>query len=186
MNSPLYSITYKVNSKRPYLPSYEILSAFVGQNDVIIELSTDMLMNVQSNVHEYAKKYLDKLNSAFSLEYCSRKVPSAQKPSVLGFLFQTQKKIEADELIIDIPNTIWTDERFMEMLPVHGAKYYITKEPAKDRNILNRIWCMPEEEKGDTFKFILNDYPWYGKMGISVSSLDENELRRLLGLVKKV
>lgn len=188
MALPLYTITYKEDLKRPYYPSYQILTALIGKSDVFIELNSDLAVASANDRLDTVKNYQETAGSIPGIEFRSRKIPSAQRPTILGFLFETQKKLEAEELVVFIPNSVWTGEKFMEALPVNGARYYITKEPGTavtglpdGRSILEGFWNMTDEDKANIFKFILFDTPFLGRMGITACGTDEKGLFELLG-----
>ncbi len=188
MALPLYTITYKEDPKRPYHPSYQILTALIGQSGVFIELNSDLAVASANDRLNTVRDYQETARSIPGIEFRSRKIPSAQKPTILGFLFESQKKLEAEEFVVFIPNSVWNDEKFMETLPVNGARYYITKEPGiavtelpDGRSILDGFWNMTDEEKADIFKFILFDTPFLGRMGITACGTNEPELFELLG-----
>lgn len=188
MALPLYTITYKEDPKRPYYPSYQILTALIGQSGVFIELNSDLAVAAPSDRLNTVRNYKEIAGSIPGIEFRARKIPSAQRPAILGFLFESQKKLEAAELLVFVPNSVWNGEKFMETLPVNGARYYITKGPATaatglpdGRSILDGFWNMTDEEKEDIFKFILFDNPSLGRMGITACGTDEPELSELLG-----
>ncbi len=191
MDLPLYTISYKEDLKRPYYASYQILTALIGQSGVFIELNSDLAVVAPNDRLNTVRNYKQIAGSVPGIEFRSRKIQSAQRPTILGFLFETQKKLEAEELVVFIPNSVWTGDKFMEALPINGARYYITKEPEGEvtglpdvRSILEGFWNMTDEDKADMFKFILFDHPFLGRMGITACGTDEQELFELLG--KKV
>jgi hypothetical protein len=188
MALPIYTITYKEDPKRPYYPSYQILTALIGQSDVFIELNSDLAVASTNDRMGTVRNYQETAGLIPGIEFRSRRIPSAQRPTILGFQFGTQKKLEAEEIVMFIPKSVWNSEKFMETLPVNGARYYITKETGiavtglpDGRSILEGFWNMTDGEKADIFKFILFDTPHLGRMGMAACATDEPELLELLG-----
>ncbi|HEX2945551.1 MAG TPA: hypothetical protein VHT96_06320 [Clostridia bacterium] len=185
---PIYTISYKGDPKRPYYPSYQILTALIGQSGVFIELNSDLTVTAKNDRLDTVRKYKEIVSAIPGIEFRSRKIPSVQRPMILGFPIQARKKLEAEELVAFIPKSVWDDEKFMEALPVDGARYYIAKEPEEaltglpdSRSILEGFWGMAEENKAEIFKFILFDTPVLGRMGITSCGTDEQELSGLFG-----
>lgn len=178
---PQYSITYRTNSKKPNHASYDILSALKENNDVIIEISTDLFFDSGANKEDYVNQFLNAINS-LNIKYIHRKIPSAKKPSIFGFSIESKKKVEAHEIIAYVPDGVWAEGSLRDNLPISGARYYITKEPMGDTNILNDIRNMSEEEKAGIFRLIIFDLALLGQIGINSSFLEAGELNRLLGL----
>lgn len=188
MGLPLYTISYKADPKRPYYPSYQILTALIGQSGVFIELNSDLAVAAQNDRLDTVRNYKETVGKVTGIEFRSRRLPSAHRPTILGFQFETQKKHEAEELVVFIPNNVWSGEKFMETLPVNGARYYIAKEHGNaamempdGHSVLEGFWNMNDEDKADIFKFILFDTPFLGRMGITACNTDERELFELLG-----
>lgn len=183
MDSPQFSLSYKVNYEQVDTKiSYDILSALKGDNDVIIEVNSSLANVAKSEGEDSAIAFLQKIRS-LGLDYSYRKVPAATKQSFLAQLFGGGKKENlAHEVLAYVPDKVWRDESFQSLLPVYGARYYVTKEPEESDKIVNEMCRMLDNEKVDYFKLIIFDVASFGQMGIVTNYLARSDLKNMLGL----
>lgn len=174
---PRYSLTYKSDPVTAARTSHEILSAFIGGNDVVIEINTDMsgpLHDQDDPVEAFLVR-----TGAFGLACRKRKVLSEKDKTVLGFAVRSKR--QACEALIYIPNSVWNHPDMMDCLPLYGARYYITEETGEFSSKLDEIAMMSEEDKAQAFRMIVFDLAICGQMGVTSSSLSLEEIKGMLG-----
>ncbi|NLK86548.1 MAG: hypothetical protein GX279_03540 [Clostridiaceae bacterium] len=176
-DAPQYSITYKSNLKNASSISHEILSAFIGSNDVIIEINSDM-NGPEQNQNDPVAAFLDKTGT-FDLAYRKKKVLSEKGKTVLGFAIGSKK--QACEALIYVPNSVWHHPDMKKCLPLYGAKYYLTDEITDAPAKLNEIAGMSEEDRVEAFGIMIFDLAIYGQMGVLTKALSMDEIKEMLG-----
>ncbi len=174
-----YSLSYK--RRKGGSTGYAILSALIGDNDVIMEINTDLSIQRSGVRHDHLIEEFIQQISPLGLKYRKRIFPSAKRLSIMGFGIQT-RTTEAQEVVVYVPNYIWKKESFMEVIPQFGVRYYVTKESADAEMKMDEITAMKEEEKEDVFGMIIFDISLLGQMGIISKSSKEGEIRDLLSL----
>jgi hypothetical protein len=178
--SPQYSLTYRSGSKDAAGISHEILSALIGENDVIIEINSDMSgpgINKTDPVAEFIEK-----TGACNLSYRMRNIQSERNRTVFGFTLDIKKKKQAREALIYIPNAVWHHPAFRNYLPLNGARYYITSERDNVAGFLEEIEKMSLFDKASVSKAVIFDLAICGQMGISSTHLSMDEIEGMLGL----
>lgn len=177
---PPYSLTYKPGARRISLVSHDVLSAMIGEHDVMIELSTDLLFGPRGKEQAYVDTFLNQVG-AFSVAVRNRSVLSSRRNVLFGIAFNKKKKEMAHEVVAYIPNAVWREASFADIIPIHGARYYVVKEPVDAEAAVDGFWEMGEEEKEDTFLLRIFDIAALGQAGID-TKLEEDELKEMLGL----
>ncbi len=177
--SPNYILTYKTDRKSPGYRSHDIISAFVRNSDVIIELDWDLFDGAESN-KDYVKQLAEKVK-AFGLKSKYSVHPSTKATSILGFSVTGRKKKDVDSLVVYVPNSTWNQEQFKAIVPSCGARYYIVNE-GTELNIIDDLEKMTDIEKAETFGTMIFDYAAFGRMGILTNSLSYEEIVGFLGL----
>ncbi|HEX3030192.1 MAG TPA: hypothetical protein VHT34_13020 [Clostridia bacterium] len=175
--SPNYILTYKTDHKNHCYRSHAIISAFVRNSDVIIELDWDLFDGTGSNMN-YVKQLAENVK-AFGLKSIYSIHPSTKASTILGFSVNSRKKKDVDSLVVYVPNSIWNQEQFKAILPPCGARYYIVNE-GTEQNIVDDFGKMTEVEKVETFGTMIFDYAAFGRMGILSNSLSYEEIAGLL------
>ena len=178
-DAPQYSITYKSDLKNASSISHEIISAFIGKSDVIVEINSDM-SGIGPDRSNSVDGFIGK-TGAFNLSYRMRNVQSEKNSSAFGFVLDLRKKKQAKEALIHIPNAVWNHPAFGSCLPLHGARYYVAKESDDFSGRLEKIECMSLSDKADVFKAVIFDLAICGQMGISSAFLTMDEIKGMLG-----
>ena len=178
--SPQYSLTYNSDALNASRISHDILSVFIGENDVIIEINSDMSgpVNKQS---EPVAAFLDK-TAIFDLVCKKKNVLSEKSNSLLGLFVGSKKRKQASEALIYIPNNVWCNPDFKKFLPLYGAKYYITDQTVDASAKLNEIAEMNEEDKAEAFRMVIFDLAICGQMGVASAALSMDDITGMLGL----
>ena len=175
-----YSLTYKKGTGHTSQVSYDILSAIAGDSDLLIELNTDLFYGVSPEPDKYAEKFLKDVQS-LNLEYISRKVPSQYPVTVLGVTIRRRDNMQAYEIAAYVPNVIWKNASFKDVLPACGARYYIARETMDAKAVVNNLPDLSEEQKISMFRLVVFHMAELERFGI-VSASDSEELLGLLGL----
>ena len=178
--TPRYSLTYKPGARSVSYVCHDILSAMIGEHDVMIELSTDLLFGPRGKERAYVAAFLNRIND-FRVAVLYRSVPSDRKNMIFGVPIDKRKKEMADEVVAYVPNTVWREASFADIIPIYGARYYVWKEPLDAETAVNEFWEMGEDEKACAFNLIIFDIAAIGQAGID-TKLGEETLRRMLGL----
>lgn len=178
---PQYSLIYKKDTRNPNRASYDILSAFIGNGDIVMEYNSDLHIELGGKKMQYAAELLNQIHT-YQLEFVHKNNPSQHRVTLFGVPLENRKKAEADEVVAYVPNHIWKEETFVDVLPACGARYYITRGALDAGSILDTLQKMSEEEKTETFKLIVFDLTSFGQMGISTKYLGLDDLNELLGI----
>lgn len=175
---PQYSLKYKVGSENPRHVSFSILSALIGNNDVVVMLSSDFIQNSMSGDQNPIEKFMDAIQP-LGLFLNQRRIPTEQNMSILGIQMRNKKKVEIHEVAVYVPNHVWK-EHFRDILPVTGARYGVMKEPMSVTSFINGFFNIPEDEQQRIFQINVFDLTVIGQMGITATELDFQEISRLL------
>lgn len=183
-SSPKFSISMKQSSSSDEnrANSYEVLSALKGDSDIIIEVNSSLLNIPPWQRETYAKDFLYSVRE-LGLDYRYKKGVSQSSLSFLAQLFGFGKNNQsAHEILAYVPHSVWESENFYKILPIHGARYYVLKEPGDSSKILDQISNMLDEEKLDYFKFTVFDTSTFSYMGINGNNLTIDDIKRSLGM----
>ncbi|NLN64104.1 MAG: hypothetical protein GX144_01600 [Clostridiaceae bacterium] len=180
IGSPQYSLRYRARFDNPRDISYPILSALIGNADVIVMLNSGLFQNAwQGDVHPI-EKFLNRIRQ-LELFHTYRKTPQEKNLSFFGFQTQRKKKVDVEEIAVYVPNQVWR-ESFREILPLCGARYLVTKAPMSVSTFMNGILGLSEEEISTMFSICIFDLAPVGQMGISSKQLDQKQIALCLGL----
>lgn len=178
--SPQYTLKYNAKSDNPRHVSYSILSPLIGNDDVIIMLSTEFFQNPANGNHSPVNKFIENVRQ-LGLLIVERNRPTEQKITFFGFQSQMKKKVEIQEVAAYVPNRVWKDS-FCEILPLCGARYFVLQEMLSVNSFMNGIFELSEEAIAKTFSTHIFDLAAAGQMGISSNVMDQAEISRRLGL----
>ncbi len=178
---PQYTLKYSTKSDNPRHVSHAILSAMIGNDDVILLVSTEFFSNLNQKGPGPVEKFIERARS-HGLFLVQRSRPVEQKISFFGFQSRMKKKVEVQEVAAYVPNQVWRDS-FADILPLCGARYFVTPQTMSVSTFINHVLDMSEEEIAKTFKTRIFDLAQAGQMGIS-SDLSLEEISHRLGLSK--
>lgn len=177
--SPQYSLRYN-NSDNPRQASFSILSSLIGNNDVIVIMSTEFFPRSGNSLLGSFDKFLEHVRS-LGLLHDYRSTPTVKKQSFFGFQTQMKKTVDVREVSVYVPNQVWTSN-FSHILPLCGARYLVTKTAMSVASFMKGILDMPEDIKATTFSIRIFDLPPASLMGISSNELDQAGITAHLGL----
>lgn len=185
LDTPRYMITYKVKSfaEEVRKNSFEIISALKGDNDVLIEFNSSLLMLNESDC-EFCTANFIKAVKTMNLSYRYRKSAPIGKKSFISQLMNRKNK-DAHEILVYIPNELWKQEGFYSILPIGGLRYYIINGPSDGNKILEDVFNgqFMESEKIDFFNLIIFDCCSMGQMGIVSNHISFDEIKQTLGVI---
>lgn len=178
--SPQFTLKYNVKSDNPKHVSYSILSPLIGNDDVIIMLSTEFFQNSGNSNQTPIHKFIENVRQ-LGLFVVERNRPVEQKVSFFGFQSNIRKKVELLEVAAYVPNQVWKDS-FRDIVPMCGARYFVLQQMFSIQNFISGIFDMTEEVIATTFLTSIFDLAVAGQMGISSTIMDQEEISRRLGL----
>jgi hypothetical protein len=176
---PKFSLGYKPQraKDRDKNSSYSILSALKQDNDIIIEINDSMLSLRKKERDNYISSLLRSINS-LGISYINRNVPYASSKSIFGMHIGKPKIEQAADIYVYVTNDEWHLPDFPKMYPQFGAKYYICNS---DKEIkLEDMYNMSNEQKSDTFDFIIFDSCILHSMGINSKQKTIDDIKKLI------
>lgn len=180
INSPKFTIEIE-QAKSPALQiqnNYEVLTNLIGTSDIVISLDSSLMNLPRQKRVPLIQKFLESIR-AIDLEYKYLKSTSQPSQSILSILFK-EKNTEDHEILAYIPNEIWMNSTFQEILPFYGARYFITKDNKNSPSILDDMQRMTDDEKLEYFKLIVFNCIYINSMGICAKYLSLPELEEIL------
>ena len=186
LNSAQFSLAYKQDKTKVEIKKqiYEIISAFKGSNNVLVEMNSSMF-SIQSGKDLHVKRFINSIRK-LDLDYRYNKIPANSDPSFFSRLMGKKDSEYAHEILTFVPHDIWVTKDFQDIVPLCGIRYYITKNDTTDiegEKLLNKMSKMMDCEKLDYFKVIIFDGGQLANMGINSHHLAINDIKELLGLV---
>lgn len=160
--------------------NYEVLTKLIGVSDIIISLNSALMNLTYRQRLPLIQKFLESIR-ALNLEYKCLKVTGSSGHSFLPMLFKS-KSTEEQEILVYIPNKIWMDSGFQEILPFYGARYFITKNNINSPAILDDMQKMLDDEKMEYFRLIVFNSMYISSMGICSKYLSLSELEEILNI----
>ncbi|MBP7175184.1 MAG: hypothetical protein KBA53_03055 [Thermoclostridium sp.] len=179
-SSPQYMLKYNTRSDNPKHVSHSILSSLIGNDDVIILVSTEFFQSTGNVNHTPIDKFVEYVRQ-LGLFVIERSRPTEENLKFFGFQSNVKKKVEIHEVAAYIPNRVWKDS-LMDFVPMCGARYFVLKEAFSVSTFMDGIFDMNEEAISQTFSTRIFDLAAAGQMGISSNVMDQAEISRLLGL----
>lgn len=180
LNSPQFTIIIgqAKTKNRQVQNNYEILTKLIGSSDIVISLDSTLMNLPYQRRMPLIQDFLESIR-ALNLEYKLMKVTSPSSQSFLSMLFR-EKDTENQEILAYIPNEIWMNGTFKEILPFYGARYFITKDNSNSPAILDDMQKMTDDEKLDYFRLIIFNSVYVSSMGICSKYLSLSELEKMM------
>lgn len=178
--SPQFTLKYNVKSDNPKHVSYSILSPLIGNDDVIILLSTEFFQRTGNGHQTPIDRFIENVRR-LGLFIVERKRPTEQKVRLFGFQLNMKKTVEVLEVAVYVPNQVWRDS-FREIVPMCGARYFVLQQMFSVNDFMSGIFDMTEEAITKTFLTSIFDLAAAGQMGVSSNVMDQAEISRRLGL----
>jgi len=176
---PQYSVTYKVNLRNGV--NYAILNALAGDRDVVLTMNTDLMFGAEGKEKRLFEEFMDRVK-AKGLAYRERVVPSTKDFAIFGFVLNRtkKKKQDAQEAAVYIPRAVWGAADFAPFLPTWGAQYYMAKAPMDERETVDRVLDMTDEERAEVFAMDVYDVTVLGQIGLNARDMEEEDIKRAL------
>jgi hypothetical protein len=180
--SPHFIISYnnlKNKIKQPQDNSYEIISLLKSKNDFFIEVDSSLLLASAALRENEVISFINNIRQ-MNLNYRYRQLPSSGEKKLFSLL--NRGSSTNHHVLVHIPQTIWAQEAFKFILPIHGVRYYITKKDVDSNKVLDDLFNgqLLDAEKIELFKFIIFDICNFGQMGINGTDISLVELKRIL------
>ncbi|HHV98144.1 MAG TPA: hypothetical protein GXX36_00990 [Clostridiaceae bacterium] len=181
-NTPQFTLSYPIliEAKARNF-AHKIISALKSDSDIVMEISSSMLIISPAERENYAMKFIDVAKN-MNLDYIYRKVPSSEGNPLLALILGRKNTSFAHEILIRVPNDVWNSSDFISSLSTYGAKYYIIDKAPEGKEFLEDLQNMTDEEKNNLAKMIIFDIGSHGAMGIFTKTATEEEIKKKLGL----
>lgn len=176
--APQYSLSYK--AKDDIKAGYEILSLLKGDESFVLEVSSSLILSPKINPQQYVEDFVKQVRE-MGLDYKIRQ-NTVQSRSFFSQFFGTNKTATQTTIFVYVSDQIWKDGLFEKILPLHGARYYITNNDTDGKEILEKLDQMLESEKRQYFKMIVYHAAILHQFGISSELLNEENIKGLLKL----
>lgn len=181
--SPRFIISYnnsKNKTKQHQENSYEIISLLKSKNDFFIEVNSSLLLTPTALRENEVISFINHIRQ-MNLDYRYRQLPSSGEKNLFSQLLNRGHSTN-HQVLVHIPQAIWTQEAFKSILPIYGVRYYIPKGDVDNNKVLDDLFNgqLLDAEKIELFKLIIFDSCNFGQMGISGTDISLAELKRIL------
>jgi hypothetical protein len=177
-----YFISYSSNrnNKGNRQKSYQLLSLLKQQNDVILEIDSELTTLPTTSETETTIGSLLKDFTDMGIDYRHQKSEAKSNKNLFG-IFNSNKTHTAHRILVCISDKLWHDDQFQLIIPSYGVRYYICKENIDAKKLLEDLFCgkIMEAEKQELFPFVIYDCSDFGQMGIN-TELSKAELQNRL------
>lgn len=179
---PQFSLSYSPENKNAGSnTSYEILSLFKEDNDIVIEVDTSLTIQSKRSNKFIPEDFISEIRKA-NLEYSYKKSQS-QRQDIFSTLFGLKKTDDEHVITVYVPDNVWKDEAFKRLLPDCGVRYYIMKGSNEARKVLDEMNLMMDSEKNNYFLYVIYDASDFNQMGISSSHYGFDHIKKILGIL---
>lgn len=182
--NPRFSLTYRrsVSEKISKKVSYEIISRFTQEHDLLIEVNSAYFSGVISKEKENVIPELVRNLRELNIDYRLRKNNYPKQKSFLEFFVAGDKTVTEDELSMLVPNASWKQEDFWEIIPPYGVKYSVLNAGVDGAKLLDDLHLgrVLETEKINSCQTVIFDCFYFGQMGID-TELTKTEVEVILG-----
>jgi len=105
-NSPQYTLSYPIfNDEKARNIAHKIISALKSDCEIVMEISSSMLIISPASRENYAMKFLD-IARNMNLDHIYRKVPSSEGNPLLSLILGRKNTSFAHEILIRVPNDV--------------------------------------------------------------------------------
>jgi hypothetical protein len=156
----------------------ELLTKLIGISDVVISLDSTLLNLPYKQRKLLIQKFLENIRE-MNLDYKCMKVTGRSSQSFISVLFGA-KNTQEEEILVYIPNNIWTDNTIQKSLLYHGARYFVIKNASTASAVLEDMQKMQDDEKLEYFKLIIFNCMSVGSTGIFSKYLSLSELEDIV------
>ncbi|MBZ4666217.1 hypothetical protein [Mahella sp.] len=186
LEAPRFALSYgqaaDVDIENRRLISFKILSALKGEsNDVILEIDSSLLNAPRQHRADIALDFVRAVRSA-GIDF--RYDKNAERVSFFSQLFRIGDTGYSfhHRVLAYIPQSIWTSEGFINILPAEGVRYYITQPTVQSSKLLDDMHhgYILDDEKLDIFDLIVFDCCVFGQMGIYTKRLSLDDIKERL------
>lgn len=185
-NQPRYSLLYRREglTEDAKKLSYTIISRLVKDRDLLIEVDSSLFVSSDPTSKEKVFQELVIKLRQMQLDFRYRKHSSPLKRKIFGLSISLAQTDTEHELFIYVPNRLWVQDGFWELLPEQGATYHILSETTDGLRLLDDIYFgqLLAEELHEHYQITIFDYYSFGRMGIDTGLSKEELEDYLIGL----
>ena len=174
-----FSITYSGKRLGNSEVSHRIISSLKNNSYVYLELNSSLLNLDTPNKAKYSNQYTQQLQT-FGIQFISKRTKENEKKRILSISLEG-RQIEGFEIFADVPNEIWCEKDFKEVIPQIGLRYYIPFENTESN--LPAFVDLSEDEKLKLSKMVIFDNVQLGSMGITTLHQTKEDIGRLLSQI---
>lgn len=181
VGSPDFLVNYSKMSGDLKQESFELINKLVGDNDIILHVYSGLFSCQQNKRAEIALKFISDIKS-YDLQYRYRKT-SPTSTSFVSKLFSFGNQEDVHDILVYIPNRLWQDKGFRNIIPIQGIRYYIIKSGIDALDTIEKMYngYIQEHEYGEFSSASVFDLCCFGNMGVFIKDLSLEEVRQLLG-----
>ncbi len=179
--APDFFVNYTKLSDDLKHESYKLINKLVGDNDIILHVYSALFSCPENKRADIALKFISDIKS-YGLQYRYRKTRPTET-SFASKLFSFGNKEDVHDTLVYIPNCIWQEEGFRNIIPIQGIRYYIIKPGIDAFDIIEKMYsgCIQEHEYGEFSSSSVFDLCCFGNMGVFIKDISLEEVRQLLG-----
>lgn len=180
---PRYSLLYRrkgldQTSKKL---SYDIISRFVKDRDLLVEIDSSLFSGSTSDAKEKVFAELIAKLRDWNIDYKYSKHSSPEERKIFGLSISRSQTSIRHVLLIYIPNRFWLQEGFWELLPQQEVIYHVLNQGTNGPELIDAIYAgrLLDEEILKHYEITIFDYYSFGQMGID-TDLSKGELEGCL------
>lgn len=180
---PRYSLLYRRKGldRTTKKLSYDIISRFVKDRDLLVELDSSLFSGVSSDAIEKVFAELVAKLRDLNIDYRYSKCSSPEERKIFGLSISRAQTSIRHILLIHVPNRFWVQDEFWGLLPQQGVTYHVLNQETNGSELLNAIYAgrLLDEEIRKHYETTIFDYYSFGQMGID-TDLSKGELEGYL------
>jgi len=182
LETPKFVLTYEQNKTEEKIKqeSFEIVSKLVKDNEVLIEINSELLCFNKNEREDFMQNLLRRIKEKkYNFRY--KKIPQSNK-NILSLDFFLKSK-DNHNILFYVSSDMWKNE-IIDILPIFGVKYFIFKEKIDVNLVLDQMnnGQILGEEIFDICNTIVFDCATLGQMGIYTKFFDlENIKKNIFG-----
>jgi hypothetical protein len=148
--------------------SYHLLSLLKQQNDVILEIDSELTTLPSHKESESVIQTLVKDLTDMDIDFRLQKSEAKSTKSIFG-IFGSNATHTAYRLLAYIPDAVWRESLFQMILPTFGVRYYICKGQADAQKLLEDLYCgkILAVDLTAIFDYVIYDSCDFSQMGIN-------------------
>jgi hypothetical protein len=182
LESPRFSVALPQtgSDEAQFSSNYEALTRLIGDNDFVISFSST-LINMSGKMRELCITDFVASIRSLGLEYRVNRIAGSDRYTILGISLG-KKASEEQEILAYVPHDIWESDEFKKVLPLYGARFFITPKCEDVSKLLDDMQRMLDREKLDRFDVILFSNIYLNSIGIFTKHQTLDEINKILDI----